>query len=194
MKPTTGLRAHDPFRPDLYRDRLLAVTVEDLQLLGVSGILLDADNTSSYDGTTEPLPGTADWIGAMNEAGYPVFLLSNAKEKRALKMAGVYGIPYQSMSKKPSPKGFRSAAEKLGLSCSDLVMIGDQLHTDVWGGNRSGCRTIYVTPYARETRLVFWYPMVRFLEGIVLKLQRAADRWAARTVERRKHHETHGTE
>ena len=49
-------------RPDLHRHLLTDVTPEDIRGLGATCILLDADNTSSYDGTTKPLPGSRERV------------------------------------------------------------------------------------------------------------------------------------
>ena len=44
------------FGTDLKRKTLEEVTISDLKSLGVTTIGVDADNTTSFDGTIEPLP------------------------------------------------------------------------------------------------------------------------------------------
>lgn len=45
---------------------------------------------------------------------------------------------------KPFGDAFVDAAERMGLPCEDLAMVGDTLHTDVLGGAAAGMRTVLV--------------------------------------------------
>ncbi len=155
------------FRPELHKHRLTDITAEDIRSLGAKAILLDADNTSSYDNTKTPLPGTIEWINAMKEEGFRILLLSNAKEDRAKILADQYGIPVVGLAAKPLPFGYLRAGKKLHLGVDEMVMIGDQLFTDIRGANRVHVHTIYVDRYQKETRKWYWYPFVRFAENLL---------------------------
>ena len=50
------------------------------------------------------------------------------------------------MAGKPNPASFRRAAQALGLPPHQVGMVGDQLFTDVLGGNLAGLHTILVHP------------------------------------------------
>ncbi|MEE1352234.1 MAG: YqeG family HAD IIIA-type phosphatase [Acutalibacteraceae bacterium] len=162
-------------RPDLHRHLLTDVTPEDIRGLGATCILLDADNTSSYDGTTKPLPGSREWVQSMKDEGFTVLLLSNAKEERAGILAREYDIPVVARALKPTPFGFFRAQKHLRCRRRDMVMIGDQLFTDIKGARRAGVHCIYVDRYAKENRMWYWYPFVRTAEAIILFLQEAID-------------------
>jgi HAD superfamily phosphatase (TIGR01668 family) len=47
---------------------------------------------------------------------------------------------------KPRRGAFRSIASQFNLSPSEVAVVGDQLFTDILGGNRTGMFTILVTP------------------------------------------------
>ena len=79
-------------KPDAKCRYLTDVTPATVKALGCKAVLIDADNTSSYDLTTDPLPGTEDWVRSMKEAGLKVLLLSNAKAERAKVLADHYGM------------------------------------------------------------------------------------------------------
>ena len=164
------MNRNNPFRPSLWRTALTAVTADDLRRLGAKAVALDADNTSSLHGTTDPIPGTREWIRGMQEAGFPVILVSNAAAERAEKLAGNYGIPAVPLAGKPSPKGCRNAAERLGIAPSELVMIGDQIQTDILGAGLAGCPSIYVEPYARERRMPVYFFVKRTLDKLLIRL------------------------
>ena len=60
---------------------------------------------------------------------------------------------YISHAGKPFSRGFRKAANRLGLSMREIAVIGDQIFTDVFGGNRAGALTCYVETLDRR---FFW--------------------------------------
>ncbi|MBC7959891.1 MAG: HAD hydrolase-like protein, partial [Vallitaleaceae bacterium] len=49
---------------------------------------------------------------------------------------------------KPMRRNLRKAIGLMGTTVETSALIGDQLFTDVWGGNRLGVTTILVKPIA----------------------------------------------
>ena len=47
-------------------------------------------------------------------------------------------------AKKPFLKGFKKIQQETNIPKENIMMIGDQLFTDVWGGNRFGIKTLLV--------------------------------------------------
>lgn len=139
-------------RPDKVCRYLTDITPELVRAMHCNAVAIDADNTSSFDLTTEPLPGTEDWVRGMKAAGVPVVLLSNAKTERAKVLADRYDIPVIGMAMKPLRQGYLRAAWKTRTAPGRLLVAGDQLFTDILGANRSGCRTIWVQPYEADRR------------------------------------------
>ncbi len=157
-------------KPDATVRYLTDITPKTVAALGCKAVLIDADNTSSYDLTTEPLPGTEDWVQSMKAAGIPVMLLSNAKTSRAKVLADRYDIPVVGMAAKPAVHGYWRAALKLRTSPRKILMLGDQLFTDMLGANLAGCKSIWVLPYAEDRRDGYFY-LKRKLE------QKVSARW-----------------
>ena len=56
------------------------------------------------------------------------------------------GLDYIPCSLKPSRRGLRLAQEKLGLPKEQILMVGDQVMTDVLASNRFGVRNVLVKP------------------------------------------------
>ena len=153
-------------KPDAKCRYLTDVTPATVKALGCKAVLIDADNTSSYDLTTDPLPGTEDWVRSMKEAGLKVLLLSNAKAERAKVLADHYGIPVIGMAAKPAPFGYFRAVLTLRTSPKKMLMLGDQLFTDILGANLAGCKSIWVEPYEEDKRDGFFL-LKRKLERLV---------------------------
>ncbi len=74
-------------------------------------------------------------------------MLSNSRKPgRAQHFAEQLGIPYQGHSRTPSTAGYRRAMERMGVTREQTAIVGDQIFTDVLGGNRAGVSTILVEP------------------------------------------------
>ena len=81
-----------------------------------------------------------------------LFLLSNSRKPgRAARFAQALGIPYEGHAGKPKGGGFRRAMARMGAQPAQTAIVGDQIFTDVWGGNRAGVLTLMVKPIARDT-------------------------------------------
>ena len=100
-------------------------------------------------------------------------LLSNSKEKRVEPFANKIGLNYISLALKPLPFGFFKAKKALGLKHKEVAIVGDQIFTDVLGGNLVGVKTLLLTPIKLETTKGFVFK--RKLEKIVYKLHKIND-------------------
>ena len=97
-----------------------------------------------------------------------MMIVSNNTEERVRPFAEILGLPYVADGKKPGTDGMRRAAEKLGgLRPEETAVIGDQIFTDVWGGNRFGALTIMVAPLGPE--IVPFIKLKRVAEKLVLR-------------------------
>lgn len=122
------------------------ITPEQLREQKIKAVLTDLDNTliawNNPDGTEQLI----EWINVMEEAGIPVVILSNNKAKRVDRIAKVLHLDYVSRALKPTTIGFKRASKKLNLTTDEIIMVGDQVMTDIWGANLSGVRSVLVKP------------------------------------------------
>lgn len=162
-------------RSAMKRRSLLDIAPEDASMLGAKIIAIDADNTAGKDGTSEPLPGVSAWVENMKAAGYPVVLLSNAKTERASVLANKLNIPVIGFALKPLPVGFWRACLRFHVLPKHVLMVGDQVWTDVLGANLAGCTNVYVFPYEMEKRAVKSYQLKRKAEEILFTVQEYID-------------------
>ena len=89
----------------------------------------------------------------MKEQGIQVTVVSNNNEQRVKDFADPLGIPFIHSARKPFVRAFKRAIQEMRLR-DEVVVIGDQLLTDVLGGNRVGLHTILVVPVAQTDGLV----------------------------------------
>lgn len=174
--------------PDQIVTSVLQIDLQELKRRNIKGLLIDLDNTLVDWGKSEMEPVFAQWIKKVREAGLRVCLVSNAMPERVDYFAEELGVPGVSKALKPLGRAFRRGIKALDLEPNEVAVIGDQLFTDVYGGNRLGLHTILINPLStqelRTTRLV------RRLERRMMRkmVKRGLINQAAlRTRERRRH-------
>lgn len=142
-------------QPTYTAARITQLRASALHRADVKGILLDVDNTLRFHHGKVPLAGVANWVKRMKQSGFRLMIVSNSKKQDVEFFAQMLGLPYQTNCKKPLPGGLKRACEYLQLNKSNVVLIGDQIFTDVLGGNLAGIRTILVQPAQLETGRAF---------------------------------------
>jgi uncharacterized protein len=154
MRDDAGRRRNklDLLRPDRYcKSGVTEVSVEDLRRAGIEAVLLDLDNTLVAWQRSEIPDSVLDWLTQLRNAGIKLYLISNTRFGRRLMMLSErLGIPYVRRAWKPRRRGFMEAMERLGVDPEHTAMVGDQMFTDVLGGNRLGLYTVMVKPMARR--------------------------------------------
>lgn len=139
------------FRADYKVRNILCITPEMIRESGAKVLLLDADNTLSFHGSAKPFPGVAEWVDEMKKNGIGLIIISNNSKKRIAPFAEKLGIPYIAKSAKPLKKGFLAGCGKFGAKPSEAAVIGDQVFTDVVGGNLIGAKVFLTKPLGPET-------------------------------------------
>lgn len=123
------------------------ISVEQLTRDGIKGLIIDLDNTMTPWNDVEVGPKVAEWITKVKAAGIGVCVVSNnSKRQRVAVVAERLDIPFVFRASKPRRRAFRAGMDILGTGRGDTAVIGDQLFTDILGGNRLGLYTILVTP------------------------------------------------
>ncbi|WP_350345108.1 YqeG family HAD IIIA-type phosphatase [Proteinivorax tanatarense] len=132
--------------PNLYLDSIYELDLEKLKKNDIDTIITDLDNT--LVGWNEPSPNSKlmNWFENLTKQGFKVVIVSNNSENRVASFAKEVGLPFISKANKPRRSPFSRAIELTGSKKTSTAVIGDQIFTDVLGGNRSGLFTILVIP------------------------------------------------
>lgn len=157
------------FRPDFIYYQVEEITIAWLKKENVKYIFLDVDNTiTGWAEKTVP-DSVAQWLEKILANNIKVILISNSGNKRLQKIAAEFSIKYISWAAKPSKRPFAEALKYLDcLNKQEVLVIGDQLFTDIWGGNKMGLKTLLVTP--RYQKEFFYTKIIRKIERKVLKI------------------------
>jgi HAD superfamily phosphatase (TIGR01668 family) len=160
--------------PDLWVESIAQLSPEKLRAMGLSGVLLDVDNTVKDHGAPCVAPEASARIRSWMDFGVAVCLLSNGRSERIGKLARMLDVPFVSNALKPSPRSCHRAAKLLGLEPRALAVVGDQVFADVLAGRLAGMYTILVTPTCRREP---WFTRAkRPIESLVLSHPRARAR------------------
>ena len=152
--------------PDFYCNNIKDIDINKLKENNIKGIILDVDNTL-IDLDHNLLEGAEEWCNNLKKQNINFCILSNSnKKEKVKKVAKLLDIPYIYFGTKPLKRGFKKAKEMLNLPYNELAIIGDQIFTDIIGGNRCKIYTILVEPIS--TRELFITAIKRGVENIII--------------------------
>lgn len=137
------------FLPDQHVKSVFEIKPEDLKERGVKGIITDLDNTLVEWDRPDATPKLIEWFENMQQHNIQVTIVSNNVEKRVRLFSDPLGIPFIYKARKPMGRAFKKAIRNMDVDRNEIVVIGDQLMTDVLGGNRMKLYTILVVPVAQ---------------------------------------------
>lgn len=136
--------------PRLYVPTLLDIPLEVLEGKGIKAFILDLDNTITEWNNNSITEEVRQWFTMVKAAGFKACILSNNGEQRVLQVAESLAIPYICKARKPRRGGYYQAVARMEVKPEETAVIGDQIFTDVWGGNRAGLFTILVIPLSNK--------------------------------------------
>lgn len=130
-------------RPWYHFLRVEDIKKEYLNFNNIKTILLDIDGTLVPHNFPVPISPIKEWIEERKKEGRKVILFSNNRKERVEEFAKELDVPFYFRAHKPLQGSFkRIKREEEGKIC----IIGDQVFTDVLGGNLAGIVTILVEP------------------------------------------------
>jgi HAD superfamily phosphatase (TIGR01668 family) len=153
--------------PDLYYSSVAAIDLDDLARRGVTALLIDLDNTLLPRDTSQFTREALDFAASVSGHGMRACLVSNNWHERVHSAAQELGFELVPRALKPLPFAFRKGLRILGATAAEAAVIGDQLFTDVLGGNMVGALTVLVCPLS-ATDLPHTL-LLRRLEARILK-------------------------
>ena len=152
--------------PNQYVDSIHHIDIEELKQRKIRAVITDLDNTLVEWDRPQATPEVVEWLKRLREADIQVTVVSNNNEERVGSFCSPLQIAFISAARKPTNKAFLQAVRQMNVKIEETVVIGDQLFTDVLGGNRLGFYTILVVPVAQTDG--FWTRFNRQMERVAL--------------------------
>lgn len=130
-------------------------------------IIIDHDNTLIKRGETFLEEGVLNWL---NEASkiFKIGIISNNKKNKLSIIEENFKIPFLKNALKPLPFSFKKMIRILKVRNSEVILIGDQIFTDILGGNILNLYTILVEP-RDKSKDFFLTKIQRYFESYFLK-------------------------
>lgn len=154
--------------PDQYISSVYEMTAEKIKALNIDTVVFDIDNTLVPYWIKVPDSKLTAYFMSLKNAGIKTAVLSNSREERSRIFCTPVNMPYLYRAGKPGIKGFKRLMEKLGSLPEKTLIMGDQIFTDVWCGNRAGAYSVLVKQVSPKDELVT--APKRPFEKIVIKM------------------------
>ncbi len=132
--------------PTTYIESIYDMDLEKLKAEGIKGIIFDIDNTLVPYDVLEPHDEIVEFFGKLQDKGFKITLVSNNTKERVVKFNEKLKVIALHESQKPLGKNFKKALQLMACKKEEAVIVGDQIFTDVYGGNLVGIQTILVKP------------------------------------------------
>lgn len=141
-------------KPDITIDKVTELTEDEIEIIkqkyGIEGIILDVDDTLRKEMKNIP-KCNQDWIESLR-GKFKIVVLSNGIDKKIEEYFRERGIDYIGFALKPLKKNFKKACETMNLPPNKVLVIGDNLLDDVYGGKRNAMKTALVRGVEDEER------------------------------------------
>lgn len=153
------------FRPKYTIDTIYNLDPVKLNKIGIKAVFSDLDNTLLAWNKFE----TAQEMDKLNQrlakAGIKLVVISNNNAQRVGKVLNPYHIDFVAKSRKPLPFAITRKRQEMQLAKKQVMMVGDQLITDMQAGNLAGVETVLVKPLVETDK---WNTRInRFFEKII---------------------------
>ncbi|MFR0368011.1 YqeG family HAD IIIA-type phosphatase [Candidatus Phytoplasma palmae] len=158
------------FLPTFYYNSVFSIPYSDFYKKGIRSLFFDLDNTLLSPMENKLTLETFKLLKKLNKK-FQVVILSNASKKKLDKIikCDFFYVYLKICQKKPSVVGFQKALNLVNLTPDKVVMIGDQLRTDVCGSNKMKIISILVRPLNRKKEFLFTKLSRFFIENVFIK-------------------------
>lgn len=154
------------FWPDIYCKSVWDIDFKKIYKNGFRGLIFDIDNTIVGYDNFEIKKEIFDLFIELEEMGFKVCLVSNSFKRRVAYFENVLNIKSFNTALKPLPFGIMKGIKYLGVPKNEIVMIGDQIFTDVICARLNNIFIILVEPI--KERIEFFDRFKRKLELKIL--------------------------
>lgn len=134
------------FYPDIYSKSIYTIDYNKLLDRGIKYLLFDLDNTCIPYLDKNPTKELKEHFDKLKDMGFKVIIFSNSPKERLEPFKKNLNVDCCAKACKPRKRGFIKVLKMYNLTLPEIAIIGDQLVTDIYGGNRVGITTILVNP------------------------------------------------
>ena len=135
------------FKPTYYLDSVFDIDIKKLQKQGFKLAIFDLDNTLVSSNKFKAPARIKKLFNNFKKHNIQVAIVSNNKRARVVKFCSDLNIPYMGLARKPLKTSFKKVIKNFdNLDLTQIIMIGDQILTDIAYANRNKITSILVKP------------------------------------------------
>ena len=150
----------------MYQKSILDIDYEKLKKKGIRLLIFDLDNTILKMGDDLPEECIIDLFKNLNKE-FKIVIASNNIQRKVKKIAEYLNCDYLYSMMKPTIKIKKFLDKRYNLDSSKVAIIGDQIVTDIFVGNRLKLYTILVDPLSEKDFKITFFN--RWLEKKIMK-------------------------
>ena len=153
------------FKPRMYQKDIFNIDYNKLKKKGYKLLIFDLDNTLGRPKDETCSRKVSEFLNKLM-TNFVVVVSSNSRRKRVSKFLENTNCDYVYFSLKPTLRCIRKIKKKYKIDYKDMVIIGDQIMTDIITGNRKALLTILVDPLSEDLKIT---SLNRKIEKIINK-------------------------
>ena len=158
---------------DIYQKSIYNVNYDALYNRGIRCLLIDLDNTIVPITMKKPNKKVKELFDDLKNKGFKIIIFSNSPKSRVKPFKEELDVDCCAMAMKPFKFKYNKILDEYKLNIATVACIGDQLLTDIKGGNMIGITTILVNPIGTKERITT--KINRYFEKKILKKLRDND-------------------
>ena len=138
------------FVPFAHAQSVYEIEPEFFKKNGVKVLFLDLDNTLDSYKAKAPQERTINLVNNLKEKGIEPVIISNNKPHRVCGYANALGVSFLASARKPFSKKIKAELAKRELKPEEVMLVGDQLMTDVLAARGAKIRVVLTEKVVKE--------------------------------------------
>ena len=138
------------FIPFAHAKSIYEIDVDFYKRNGVTTLFMDLDNTLDSFKAREPKEETINLVKILKENGINPIIISNNKTSRVSGYANLLGVEFLSSARKPFSKKIKKEIAKRGIDKNNVMLVGDQMMTDVLAANGAKIKVVLTEKIVKE--------------------------------------------
>lgn len=154
------------FKPKMYYKSIFDINYDLLKEKNIKVLIFDLDNTIITVDEELPSDEVVELFKKLNNE-FKVFIASNNLKERVRRIGKHMGVHAFYSVVKPTKKLRKLLLNKYDVKMEEVAIIGDQVVTDIFMGNRLHMHTILVDPLGEKDLKITFFN--RWLENRIIK-------------------------
>ena len=157
------------FKPEMYYKNIFNINYKLLKEKDVKVLIFDFDNTIMKVDENVPSDKVVALFKKLS-SDFQVFIASNNVKERVRRIGKFMNVHAFYSVVKPTKKIKKLLLNKYDVKMNEVAIIGDQIVTDIFMGNRLHMHTILVDPLGKKDLKVTYFN--RWLENRIMNIIR----------------------